>query len=442
MAATKKVNRKDPKGRVLREGESWRESDQRYVYKWRPQKGAKQKAIYASDLNELRKKEAEIKRDIYTGVVTNRITLNEMYDRLMETKGENGLRVTTSTNYNYMYDKYVRPTPLGRMQISDIKYSTLLKFYTDLLDINHFKVHTLDNIHTLIHPTLDLAVRDNLIRSNPSDGLLAKIKKDRHLETTRKEGLSQEEQEAFLDFVSNSSTYRHWLPLFICFFGLGARASELLSLTWNDIDFTNKTVSINHQLIYHQLPDKSCGYVLSLPKTQKGIRTIHMFPEVYEALKETKEAQEISHPKQPIIEGYTDFVFLNRENYIHNRATVNKAIQRIVRDYNIFEEVLAAKEKREAFLLKPFSCHIMRHSLATRLFEADAPAIYAQEMLGHSDYSTTMSIYTSLMEKKKKEIETNIDSKISLRKKAPTQRRTMTDSSCKDALNPTKSNEP
>ena len=190
MAATKKVNRKDPKGRVLREGESWRESDQRYVYKWRPQKGAKQKAIYASDLNELRKKEAEIKRDIYTGVVTNRITLNEMYDRLMETKGENGLRVTTSTNYNYMYDKYVRPTPLGRMQISDIKYSTLLKFYTDLLDINHFKVHTLDNIHTLIHPTLDLAVRDNLIRSNPSDGLLAKIKKDRHLETTRKEGLS------------------------------------------------------------------------------------------------------------------------------------------------------------------------------------------------------------------------------------------------------------
>ena len=62
--------------------------------------------------------------------------------------------------------------------------------------------------------------------------------------------------------------------------------------------------------------------------------------------------------------------------------------------------------------------------------------------MGHSDYSTTMSIYTSLMEKKKKEIETNIDSKISLRKKAPTQRRTMTDSSCKDALNPTQSNEP
>ncbi len=431
MTAPRKVNRKDPFGHVLREGESWRETDKRYIYKWRPYVGAKQKAIYASDLNELRKKKKEVQRDIYTGVVTNRITLNEMFDRLMETKGENGLRVTTSTNYHYMWDKYVKPNAISKMAISDIKYSTLLKFYTDLLDISHLKANTLDNIHSLIHPTFDLAVRDNLVYNNPSSGLLAKIKKDRHLETTRKEGLSQEEQETFLDFVASSSTYYHWLPLFICFFGLGARASELLSLTWDNVDFDKKTVTINHQLIYHRLPDGTCGYVLSLPKTQKGIRTIHMFPEVYEALIKTKETQDITHPKQPTIEGYTNFVFLNRENYIHNRATVNKAIQRIVRDYNITEEAKAIEENREPFLLKSFSCHIMRHSLATRLFEADAPAIYAQEMLGHSDYSTTMSIYTSLMEKKKKEIEANIDSKISLRGSKGEQRRTMTDPSYK-----------
>ena len=78
--------RKDPLGRVLREGESWKEKEKRYIYRWRPYKGAPQKCIQAKDLNTLREKEKEIKRNILNGIQPNTITLNDMIKKLMELK--------------------------------------------------------------------------------------------------------------------------------------------------------------------------------------------------------------------------------------------------------------------------------------------------------------------------------------------------------------------
>ena len=39
------------------------------------------------------------------------------------------------------------------------------------------QINTLETIHTVLHPTFQLAVRDNIIRVNPSDGVMAQIKK-------------------------------------------------------------------------------------------------------------------------------------------------------------------------------------------------------------------------------------------------------------------------
>ena len=96
---------------------------------------------------------------------------------------------------------------------------------------------------------------------------------------------------------------------------------------------------------------------------------------------------------QGTIDGYTDFVFLNRFGLPHNQGTLNKALRRIVRDCN--DEILL-KEAKNAVLLPHFSCHILRHTFTTRMCEAGVNVKVIQETLGHSDVSTTLNIYADM----------------------------------------------
>ena len=84
--------------------------------------------------------------------------------------------LTTYSNYTYTYDHYVRET-FGKKLIVDIKYSDVLHFYLYLLREKGIQVNTLDTVHSVLHPTFQMAVRDNIIRINPSDGVMAQVKK-------------------------------------------------------------------------------------------------------------------------------------------------------------------------------------------------------------------------------------------------------------------------
>lgn len=75
-----------------------------------------------------------------------------------------------------MYDHFVRDT-FGKRIITDIKYSDVKFFYYSLLNECGLKPSTLDNIHTVLHPTFQMAVRDNVIRNNPASGVMAEIKR-------------------------------------------------------------------------------------------------------------------------------------------------------------------------------------------------------------------------------------------------------------------------
>ena len=169
-------SRKDIKGRVLRKGESQRSQDNRYVYTYTDPFG-KRKYVYARTLQELRKKEEVLVKDQLDGLniyVAGRASVNYVFDRYISTKTE--LRRTTYTNYLYMYDHFVREG-FGKKKIAQVKYSDVIQFYQHLLEEENIQVNTLETIHSVLHPTFQLAVRDNIIRTNPSDGVMAEIKK-------------------------------------------------------------------------------------------------------------------------------------------------------------------------------------------------------------------------------------------------------------------------
>lgn len=101
---------------------------------------------------------------------------------------------------------------------------------------------------------------------------------------------------------------------------------------------------------------------------------------------------------QVTIDCYTDFIFVNRFGSVHHYGTVNKAIRRIVRDYN--DEALLKEEN--PVLIPNFSCHNLRHTFATRLCEADINLSVIQSVMGHKEIKTTLEIYTHITEAKKR----------------------------------------
>lgn len=88
------------------------------------------------------------------------------------------------------------------------------------------------------------------------------------------------------------------------------------------------------------------------------------------------------------VDGYDDFIFVNRDGNVQQQRTLNKAIKRIIRDCNC--EILVKKGTQSNPVLLPnFSCHHLRHTFATRLCESGINLKVIQDVLGHADVSTT-----------------------------------------------------
>lgn len=419
--------RKDSKGRILRDGEN-QMKDGRYRYQYMDCRG-KRCAVYSWKLVEtdrtppgkrddisLREKIKQIDRDVEDGIKTaanNKITLNDMFDLYMAGKYE--LKDSTRSNYLYMYENYVS-CEIGRKKVASIKYSDVKAFYNSLIREKGFKPNSMEIINTILHPVFTLAVRDGYIRSNPTDGVMAEIKKSHNWEKPKRHALTEQEQEAFIDFISNSDIYRHWFPLFTVFLGTGCRVGEIIGLRWQDLDFESRTISINHNLIYrvYRQQGKKCEMHITTPKTNAGCRTIPMLDEVRRALLQEKRQQMQRGYNETEIDGYSGFIFTNREGYVHNPQTINRAIKRIYTAYNEQEKERAKQERREPILIRHFSVHNLRHTFCTRFCENETNIKVIQEIMGHSDISTTMNIYAEATESKKKESFENLQGKIKI----------------------------
>ena len=240
--------RKDSRGYALRTGECQR-NDGRYSFSYTNRLGERH-FIYAKTLVELRTREKKIMRDIDDGInprIAETMTLNQLYARYMDGKSDS--KASTNKNYIYSYNHFVRET-FGKKRIATIKYSDVKHFYYSMLMKKQLKPNTLETIHTQLHPAFQLAVRDEILRKNPSDGVMAEIKKSRMWERPKRHSLTVPQQTAFINFLENNYEYHGWLPIITVLLGTGTRIGECLGLTWKDLDFDNRTISINHTLTY------------------------------------------------------------------------------------------------------------------------------------------------------------------------------------------------
>ena len=197
-----------------------------------------------------------------------------------------------------------------------------------------------------------------------------------------------------MEYIAAHPIYFHWWPIFTIFLGTGCRIGEVLGLRWEDIDYEKRIISINHNLTYYPVgEDRASENHIATPKTEAGMRTIPMLDTVKDAFEMIWEEQKENGWTDAEIDGMTGFVFCNRYGNIMNAQSVNRAIKRIVDTHNAEEEVEAKKKKREPIMLPRFSCHIFRHTFASRFCENETNVKVIQEVMGHADVSTTMNIY-------------------------------------------------
>lgn len=403
------ASRKDKKGRVFRKGEGYSDTKEMYYYSYSDPLG-KRKYLYSKDLLSLREKEEQLKKDQLDGIdlyLAGRADLNFMFDRYMATKTD--LRVSTKANYIDTYDRYVRED-FGRKKLNDIRYSDILFFYQQLIKDKNLHMGTIQYIQRVIHPSFEMAVRDNIIRTNPAHGVMKQLKaKSEVAKDYKRHALTLEQQRAFLSYLEEEACYQKWKPMFVVLVGTGCRIGELIGLRWDDVDFDRRVININHSMYYFagKKNKKPGKWLVNLPKTDAGIREIPMLDPVYAAFLEEKSRQEdegiycVSE-----VNGMSGFIFCNRFLTIHNPESVNKQLDRVIAKYNSDEEIKAAREKRDPIYLPNFSCHHLRHTFCTRLCEADVNIKVIQTIMGHKDIQTTMDIYAEVTgDKKKKSLE-------------------------------------
>ncbi len=423
----KYTRRKDDRGRILKDGET-QLADGRYKFQYTDPAGNR-RAIYAwrliitdrtppgkRDGKCLRDKEAEIEKDLFEGIdgkTAREMTLNEMFEVYMA--GKVNLKQSTRTNYLYMYEKYVSEG-LGKRTLQSIKYSDIKRFYNALITDMGFKPNSMEIINTILHPVFTLAVRDGYIRANPTEGVMADIKKSHNWEKPKRHALSIDEQAAFIDFIADSYEFSHWLPLFAVLLGTGCRIGELLGLRWEDVDFEAGTISINHNLIYRIQDTGKMALHITTPKTSAGCRTIPMLSDVREALyaQRRQQLKNREGKQQAEVDGYTGFIFTNRYGDVFKPELINRTICRICKAYNKQETERAEAENREPLLIRHFSAHNLRHTFCTRFCENETNIKVIQEIMGHSDISTTMNIYAEATEDKKREAFVNLEGKIKI----------------------------
>lgn len=373
----------------LRKGEYLRDNNT-FEYKW-SDKAGKRHSIYAKTLPELRKKEDEILKGLLEDIDYSKLdsTVNSYFELWKKVK--TGIRKTTFASYVRYYERYVFPE-FGNMKLKDVTYTTTVMFFNSMAFDRGLSFSTVRKIEVTLSMVLDLAVKDNVLKTNPCRGALRELQRECGQETKEVKALTLEEQKLFEDFLAKPGRYHRYQPVFTVMLWTGMRVGEVLGLRWEDIDFEKNEISVNHTLLhYDKGKGKGSDYKINPPKTKSSMRTVPMLAKVKEALLQERQYQELLGIKcESVIDGYTNFIFLNSNGKVYHHKKLNYKLTLICKEIN--------KEIHETDLDSPefphIHNHMLRHTFATRMREAGADIKATSEMMGHEGILITLKTYT------------------------------------------------
>lgn len=381
-----KVKRYDNKNRLLDNGE-YQRKDGTYEWRYNDPITKKRRAIYAKTLKELRERKKETERTLSAGVSTERLTVDQLFGRWdairrLEMMAGTIKRSTYETTLR-AYTLWVQPW-LGHRVAATLKRTDIEAHYLMLKLERGLSRASIKLAHAALSSIFSLAVMDNLMAKNPTDGAFGRIARAQYEKKSQRAlFLDDFALERFWAYLRGRGRNLEWLLDSTRFLALtGLRIGELGGITPENFDEEAKTLKIEKTIepVFNRQERKG-EYVISRPKTEGSARTIPLIPEAAEIIsrriREGKTATET-------IDGVTGFVFCKRNGRAITAKNYWTSLTWQIDRYN--------RENPDT-PIPYFSAHSLRHTFATRAVAAGVNVKATQALLGHADVRTTLNIY-------------------------------------------------
>lgn len=380
--------RRDNKGRKLFNGESQRK-DGKYEYKYHDAWG-KRKTVYSWKLTptdrvpagkrddiSLREKIKQIQKDLNSNILPDggNFTVLELVEKYISQK--TGVRHNTRANYNFVVN-VIKKEAFGQKRIDKIKVSDAREWLIKMQQIDGRGYSSIHTIRGVVRPAFQMAVDDDLLVKNPFEFQLNTVVVN---DSVTREAITRQQERDFLAFVKNDKHFCKYYDGIYILFKTGLRISEFVGLTKKNLDFENSRIIVDHQL----QRTRDMKYIIEDTKTESGERMVPMTPEVKEAFQRILANRK--NPKvEPMVDGYSGFLFLDKNGRPMVALHWEKYFQHIREQYNKIYKVQMPK----------VTPHVCRHTFCSNMAKSGMNPKTLQYIMGHSDISVTLNVYTHL----------------------------------------------
>ena len=184
----------------------------------------------------------------------------------------------------------------------------------------------------------------------------------------------------WMEFIRTDETYCKYYDEFVILLETGMRVSEFCGLTKSNLDFENRKIRVDHQLVR----ERGGKYYVEKTKTECGCRFIPMSDNVYRGFKNILAKRRT--PKQEwLVDGYTGFILLDKNDKPKVALHIENEMRWAMKKYH----KLNPDEP-----LPHITPHVFRHTFCTNMANAGMDLKSLQYLMGHSDAGITMNVYT------------------------------------------------
>ena len=309
----------------------------------------------------------------YTQLNEN-MRFSELADWYFENYAPVELKEGTVYNYKSAYNNHIKPV-LGNVRVKDINTPRLTQFVQSL----KLQPETVRKIYVVLQSIFHRGVEQGFIRDTPCRNVI--LPKNRS--NKKKPVLDEEQTRRFMKLIEEKKCDPDIKRIIKVLLYTGMRCGECLALSWDNINFEEMTISIEHNLA-----DVGGKHWLTTPKTESSIRTIGMSQTLADIFREQKKYQEqliealgddFSHP---------EMVFTSANGNYRDRSSLGTSLKRFLRGTEF------------DFL----TLHSLRHCNATLLLNSGVDLKVVSDHLGHCDIGVTANIYADVLKSTKAKV--------------------------------------
>ncbi|MBQ4494345.1 MAG: site-specific integrase [Selenomonadaceae bacterium] len=316
------------------------------------------------------------------GITSESITLADFMTAWLNNVVALNVKPTTLQTYRSVINVRILPY-LGDVLVQKVTPVILDKWIRKLVE-KGFSHSSLKVAHAVIHEMLDYAVYPaQIISFNPAAYI--KIPKNAPKNLVKRTIISKELFLSLLAEYPMGTPYHVPILLLFC---TGIRIGELIGLTWDDVDFERKTISIRKQMVCIS----KCGQVIAPPKSKSGIRDISVGDSLLTVLKEWQALQ-----RQNEITFGATYVYIYRSAADVAIAQSKSIAINLPRLEFICTQADGRLLNRRSLMRllknKDLNAHSFRHTHATILAENGAHPKGMASRLGHSKINITQDLY-------------------------------------------------